>query len=96
MTHLSFEWDERKQAANLFKHGVSFLTAAEVFDNPIVDMIDDSDDYGELRMVAIGRLELQIYRVVYTWRGPHKIRIISARKASKHERKIYYRDIYNG
>jgi len=88
---LQFEWDEDKAAVNLAKHGVSFLTAAEIFTSETVEKIDDREDYGELRFVTLGRVDLDVYRVVYTWRGDMLIRIISAQKASRHEREIYYR-----
>ena len=85
MDELQFEWDEDKATENLAKHGVSFLTAAEIFANEIIERIDDREDYGELRFIALGRVETDIYRVAYTWRG-EVIRIITAQKASKHER----------
>lgn len=87
---LEFEWDEDKAAANLAKHRVSFLTAAEVFANEILERIDDREDYSEIRWIALGRVEAEVFRVVFTWRGDKLIRIISAQKASKDEREIYY------
>jgi len=91
---LEFEWDEEKAKANLTKHRVSFLTAAQVFANEIVERIDDREDYGELRFIALGRVDTEVYRVVFTWRGENLIRIISAQKASRDEREIYYRAIH--
>ena len=88
---LEFEWDEDKATANLTKHRVSFLTAAEVFANNILERIDDREDYGEIRWIALGRVEAKVFRVVFTWQGDRLIRIISAQKASKDEREIYYR-----
>ena len=88
---LDFEWDEDKAAANLAKHRVSFLTAAEVFANEILERVDDREDYGEIRWIALGRVEAEVFRVVFTWRGDRLIRLISAQKASKDEREIYYR-----
>lgn len=92
---LEFEWDADKAAANLAKHGVSFLTAAEIFGGEILERIDDREDYGELRLVALGMVELDVYRVVYTWRGANIIRIISAQRAGKHEREIYHRAAFS-
>jgi len=86
-----FEWDEAKAAANLLKHGVSFLIAAAIFDNEVLERIDDREDYGEVRFIGLGRVELDVYRVVYTWRAENLVRVISAQKAGKHEREIYYR-----
>ena len=83
MDELQFEWDEDKAALNLTKHGVSFLTAAEIFANEIIERIDDREGYDELRFIALGRAETDIFRVVYTWRGEGVIRIISAQKANQ-------------
>ena len=94
MDELQFEWDEDKAAQNLAKHGVSFLAAAVIFANEIIERIDDREDCGELRFIALGRVEADIYRVAYTWRGEKVIRIITAQKASKYERETYYREIF--
>jgi uncharacterized protein len=94
VAELKFEWDEDKAAHNLAKHGVSFLTAAAIFANEIVERIDDREDYGEVRFIALGRVDMTIFRVVYTWRGEGVIRVISAQEAGKNEREIYYRQIF--
>jgi len=88
---LEFEWDEDKAKTNLTKHRVSFLTAAEIFANEIMERIDDREDYGEVRFIALGRVDTQVYRVVFTWRSKNLIRIINAQKASRDEREIYHR-----
>ena len=75
---LEFEWDEEKARTNLAKHRVSFLTAAEIFANEILERIDDREDYGEIRFIALGRVDTEVYRVVFTWRSENFIRIISA------------------
>lgn len=93
---LHFEWDEEKAAANLAKHGVSFLTAATLFASDLIERTDDREDYGELRFIALGLVDMEVYRVVYTWRDDNLIRIISAQKASRHEREIYYRKTFSG
>jgi hypothetical protein len=87
---LEFEWDEEKAQANLAKHSVSFLTAAEIFTNEILERVDDREDYGEIRFIALGRVDADVYRAVFTWRGENLIRIISAQKASRDEREIYF------
>lgn len=91
---LEFEWDEAKARINLEKHKVSFLTAAAIFSNERLERIDDREEYGELRWIALGRVDEVVYRVVFTWRGENLIRLISAQKASKDEQEIYYREIY--
>jgi uncharacterized protein len=92
---IDFEWDDAKAASNLAKHGVSFPVAARIFDNIYLERVDDREDYGELRIIGLGRVELEVYRVVYTWRNEHSVRIISAQKATQNERKIYYRSAFS-
>ena len=90
---MEFEWDERKRSANIAKHGVDFLRASMVFSGPILEAVDEREDYGEERIIALGMATGTVYRVVYTFRRP-RIRIISARKASKNEQEIYHRSIF--
>jgi uncharacterized DUF497 family protein len=92
-THLCIlvEGGTPRATSNLVKHRVSFLTAAAIFENEILERIDDREDYGEIRLIALGRVEAAVYRVVFTWRGEALVRIISAQKASLDEREIYYR-----
>ncbi len=92
---LEFEWDEAKATINLKKHGVSFLTAAAIFLHERLERIDDREEYGELRWIALGRADGAVYRVVYTWRGENLVRLISAQKASNDEREIYYRETFS-
>lgn len=91
---LEFEWDEAKAKINLEKHGVSFFTAAATFGSERLEIIDDREDYGEVRWIALGRAGTEVYRVIYTWRDENRIRIISAQKANQDERKTYYREIH--
>ncbi|MDJ0691214.1 MAG: BrnT family toxin [Xenococcaceae cyanobacterium MO_188.B32] len=87
---MQFEWDESKNAANLKKHGISFEEAKLIFDNVVFTSIDDRFDYEEIREISIGAIEsLVVVTVVHTDRG-EVTRIISARKATKKERKKYY------
>jgi uncharacterized DUF497 family protein len=86
------EWDPNKAAENLRKHGVSFLTAMRVFgDRRAIHDIDDSMDYGEERCAVLGIAHRQILFVIYTERN-EKIRIISARQATRREHDLYYRE----
>jgi uncharacterized DUF497 family protein len=91
---LEFEWDEAKARANLEKHGVSFLTAAASFSNERLERIDDREDYGEVRWIALARVGIEVYRVVFTWRSQYLVRIVSAQRASKDEQEIYYREVF--
>jgi uncharacterized DUF497 family protein len=84
-----FEWDDAKAEANLRKHKITFRTASRTFDDPVVVIEQDlSEDYGEDRFVAVGRVEGLLVAVAYTERGDC-IRIISARKANANERRTY-------
>ena len=89
-----FEWDPIKNRTNTTKHGIHFRTAAHIFDGPLLEEEDTRQDYDETRIIALGRSEAGILRVVYTWRNS-VIRIISARKANKHERAKYIREIHS-
>ncbi|KAA3503931.1 MULTISPECIES: BrnT family toxin [Rhizobium/Agrobacterium group] len=86
---LYFEWDAHKASANLAKHGVSFESARSVFDDPFaVDMEDRSANYGEVRRRIVGLGNGLVLTIIYTERS-ETIRIISARKATRVERKEY-------
>jgi uncharacterized protein len=92
MMAIEFEWDPDKEAANLQKHGISFTQAAAAFRDPFaIDWIDDREDYGEERVVLLGMTDGSVLTVVYTERDS-RIRIISARRADKHEQEIYFRE----
>ena len=84
-----FEWDEPKAASNLKKHGVAFADAVSaVEEDPLALTIPD-DCPGEDRFVTVGTdLMGRTLVVVYLWRGD-RIRIVSARKATRRERCAY-------
>jgi uncharacterized DUF497 family protein len=87
-----FEWDDAKAAANLAKHGVSFEQARDAFDDPFaIDFVDDREDYGELRLILIGMVDIRLLVVAHTMRND-RIRIISAREAQPHERRRYHEE----
>ena len=89
-----FTWDPTKNRINITKHGISFPMAAKLFDGPRLEKEDTRRDYGETRIIALGRSEGRILRIVYTRRNS-VIRIISARKANKHERAAYVCQIHS-
>ena len=89
---LEFQWDPDKDAANRQKHGVGFTQAAAAFRDPFaVDWIDDREDYDEERVILLGMIDGSVLTVVYTERS-NCIRIISARRADRHEQEIYFRE----
>jgi uncharacterized protein len=85
---MDFEWDEAKDRRNLAKHGISFADAARVFAGPILTEVDERHAYGETRHRAYGTVADRLLSVVYTMRGD-RVRIISARRASRAERRTY-------
>jgi uncharacterized DUF497 family protein len=86
---MQFEWDHAKAKANERKHGVSFEEAASIFRGDCLHRLDERRDYGETRLIALGTdSNGVVLSVVYTIRS-EAIRIISAWKASKHEREAY-------
>ena len=86
---LSFEWDDAKAAANEAKHGVSFQAAVRAFSDPHgIDVIDETMDYGEIRFSLVAFSSEVLLSVAYTERG-EKVRIISARRATRRERVNY-------
>ena len=92
---LQFEWDEEKNALNREKYGVSFETAAYVFqDEFYIEMYDFEHSIDEDRYIAIGMV-CDLLFVVFTERG-EAIRLISARLATERERRLYYdQNFYN-
>lgn len=92
MSDDEFEWDADKAQSNLAKHRVSFGAARRVFDDGFaLDRLDVGSAGGEVRYIIIGMVNDVLLTVVYTERGT-RTRIISARKATKHEQREYYRN----
>lgn len=85
---MSYEWDPKKAARNLRKHGVDFADAVTALEDELALTIDDDYPH-EQRFVAIGTNALgRVLVVAYSFRG-ETIRIISAREATPHERRQY-------
>ena len=92
MSTLRFEWDERKSAVNQSKHGVSFEEARSVFFDERARLIDDPDhSEDEERFILLGLSStLRLLVVCHCYRSEgNVIRIISARKATARESKLY-------
>ena len=94
MEKLEFEWDDEKEKINIRKHKIDFSTAAHVFsDSMRLEKYDGKHSENEDRYKVIGAINghLLVIVVSYTMRkGERVIRLISARKAEKDERKEYY------
>ena len=87
---MKFEWDPKKAASNLSKHGVSFEEGLTVFADPLAKIFDDEDhSTEEQREIIIGHsLSEQLLLVCFAAQE-ESVRIFSARKATKRERKVY-------
>lgn len=87
---MEFEYDLEKDAANVAKHGVSLALGVVVLENRIGEVTDDRRDYGEVRINAFGMVENRLFVCTYAMRnGTH--RLISVRKASRQEQRIWLR-----
>ena len=88
-----FEWDERKRAANVAKHGLDLADAPRMFSGPVLETDDERRDYHERRVVALGVIAGRIVACVYTDRAAPDAstvrRVISLRIASREERARY-------
>ena len=82
---MRFEWDEAKNKENVRKHELDFADAWEIFDAPMLTNLDPKEVYGEERWIGVGFLKNFVAVVIYT-ENEDLIRIISLRKALKHER----------
>lgn len=92
---MRFEWDEEKNAGNIRKHNIDFADVPSVFNGPMLVELDEREDYGEERWIGIGFLRNIVAVVVFAEPRQDTIRIISARKANKYERKKYERALTN-
>ena len=90
---MRFTWDARKSDRNLRERGFDFEFATLIFDGPTLQRADTRRDYGEHRVVALGKAQDIPITVVYTDRaeagGEVNRRIISARKSDRREREAY-------
>jgi uncharacterized DUF497 family protein len=85
-----FEWDPQKAAANLGSHGVSFAEAVTVLEDDFALTREDPDADDEVRFVTLGLSSLaSLLVVVYVYRRPDIVRVISAWKANKRQREAY-------
>ena len=91
MSDLYFEWDQSKNASNQKKHGISFEEAKTVFSDDFARLIADPDhSKEEERFILLGEsIESNLLIVCHCVREEESVRIISARKADKKERRTY-------
>lgn len=85
---MTFEWDPAKDAANRRKHGVSFTDAMQIWEDIHINIENIAHCEAEFRSSTLGLIHNKVYLAIWTMRGP-AIRLISVRRARKHEEKIY-------
>ena len=94
MSEIHFEWNKKKNEANLKKHGISFEEAKSVFyDQNAIEFFDEEHSHDEQRFLLLGFSDkLRLLLICHCFRkSDSRIRIISARKATKNESKYYRR-----
>ena len=89
---MRFTWSEAKRALNIQQHGLDFVDAQRVFDGPTFTYEDDRFAYSEQRFVSLGLLDGMVVSIVHS-ESPRLIRVISFRKATKHEQAIFFKNL---
>jgi uncharacterized protein len=88
---LEFEWDPAKADANARKHRVAFTEAMTAFADPLGGVLDDpAHSVGEVRLILLAQSSRgRLLAVMFTERGPDRVRLVSARPATRSERRRY-------
>jgi uncharacterized protein len=89
-----FSWDEAKRRGNLKKHGIDFVDVEKIFRGVTLTAEDTREAHGERRFLTLGLLDDQVVSIAHTESGDD-IRIISIRKATKHEARYYFSQIFD-
>ncbi len=92
---MQFEWSERKNQENIRKHFLDLSDTWQMFHSPMLVVADKREDYGENRFVGIGFLRDLIVVAVFTESGSDIIRVVSLRRAVKHEREKFIKYLQN-
>ena len=87
INHVKFEWDETKNQSNLEKHELLLSDAKAMWEGPVLEL--ESNQPGEARNLAIGKIGGKFWTVIFTMRG-ETIRIISARRSRDNEKQLYH------
>jgi len=87
---MRFTWDPEKRQTNLEKHGVDFADAETVFRGVILTFEDARRNYGEQRWIALGMLRGTVVAMAFTEPREDQIRLLSMRRATRNEQKLYY------
>jgi uncharacterized DUF497 family protein len=86
---MEFTWNPDKRLANLRKHGLDFVDAERVFSGYTQTFPDNRFTYDEMRYITVGLLDGAVVAIAHT-ETEDNIRIISMRKAKRHERELYF------
>ena len=86
-------WDPEKRQKNLANHGLDFADAHAVFRGVVFSFEDKRRSYGEQRLVALGMLEDVVVAIAFTEPDDDLLRIISMRKATRNEQRIYFKKL---
>ena len=92
---MRFIWDKVKCKANVAKHGLDFADAEAVFRGATFTFDDDRFDYGEQRFITLGIFRGVVVVIAHIEQND-TVRIISMRRATKHEQRIYFQSFANG
>jgi len=92
---MNFNWDPAKRQTNLKKHGLDFAEAERVFSGETFTFKDDRFAYNEQRFISMGLLRGDVVIIAHT-ETQDTIRIISMRRAEKHEQKLYFANLSEG
>ena len=88
---MQYEWDETKAVANLAKHGIDFTSSARALEDPRkIEMLDDRFDYNEERIQSLYMDRGTVLFIVTVMPEENVCRIISVRKATRHEQEQYF------
>jgi uncharacterized protein len=91
MADVEYQWHEAKAATNFAKHGISFTAAARALEDPRkIEILDDRFDYNEDRIQSLCMDRGTVLLVVTVMPDDNVCRIISARKATRHEQERYF------
>ena len=91
---MKFTWDEAKRKSNITKHGFDFVDAEHVFKGATFTFEDNRFTYGEQRFITLGMLNAIVVVIAHT-EHDDVVHIISMRKATKNEQKIYFQGFTN-
>lgn len=86
---MQFEWDESNRRINRQRHNLDFADAETIFSGPTATFADDRFEYSEDRFITYGLLQNIVVVIAHTERN-EMVRIISMRKATKHEQTLYF------